>query len=137
MILSTKAFSLNLEFFHEKKLDTKEGRLFFLEEKVKPLIRQLTNLNGEIEALSLQVRSLSAESDQRQLVQLGMEIAEKMDRLGKALPLMQDLASLDQDFLDLEAVLENPCQISSEQEKILERIEKIVLQSEIFLEKGI
>lgn len=102
------AFAINnpsIDAIVDNRLDSPEGRTLFLTERLQPYVDQAEALNQEI-------------------VQLSEEVAQKMAVLGEMLPTLNLALHVDQDFQQIDAIL-NCRNLSAEQQEIADRIAQI------------
>lgn len=114
-----------VDFVRLQNLDTQEGRELFLTEKLSSYVAVANELNLRVQALSLEGKALSPETDQAKILEISQEIAHEMERLLPMLLILEQTLSIGEDFEQIEAALQNPDEVSSEQEKALERIASI------------
>lgn len=93
------------EMLWENHLDSPEGRLEFLTEKLTPYVARADLLNQEIVALST-------------------EVAEKMDEMNQMLPTLNMSLRINDDLLQIDAILAEGIQ-TDEQQEIVNRLAEI------------
>ena len=111
-----------VDFIHQRHLDSSEGRTAFLTEKLAPYVARADQLNKKIQALSEEVRALSAENDQDKILDLTRTVSLEMGKFLKMLPVIEQSLSIQEDFQQIEAILQYPDAIGPEQEAVLQRI---------------
>lgn len=116
-----------VQIIRESHLDTVEGRTAFLQGDLMRVLQNASALNGEIEALSLQVSNLSEAArvkaeqkkakegpwmeaaneaaDVRQISELTETMNGKMSRLISLLPILQEALRVEEDLNGLDALL--------------------------------
>lgn len=112
----------SVEMIYEEHLETAEGRMEFLTEKVVPYIVAANQLNQEILQLSEDISALSPETDQTQILALTQEATEKMTQLSVLLPTLNLLSSFEEDFEQIETILQQADELTDEQKEIVDRI---------------
>ena len=112
----------SVEMIYEKHLETAEGRTEFLTEKVVPYTETANQLNQEILKLSENICALSPETDQAQILALTQEATEKMAKLSVMLPTLTLLSSLQEDFEQIETILQQADELTDQQQEIADRI---------------
>jgi len=115
----------SIELIRKEHLETTEERGTFLADQLTPFLRAAEQLNQEIQALSLQIQTLSPEEDQQQITALQETLSEKMARLQTMLPAINLSMNIDEDFQSLNAILKKKDPLSQEDREIADRIASI------------
>ena len=111
-----------LEIIHQHHLETSEGRIEFLETKLSPYTAAADALNREIQDLSNEIKTLSPQDDQTQIVALTEIMTEKMSQLLTMLPVLSAALSVDEDFQQIDEILLQSEPLSDEQQQVIDRI---------------
>jgi DNA-binding transcriptional regulator GbsR (MarR family) len=112
----------SLEIIQQHHLETPAGRTAFLAEKLAPYAAAADQLNREIQALASQIEALSPENDQAQIIALTEEMNHKMNKLLSMLPVLNTALSVDEDFQQIDAILQQTDPLSPEQQQVIDRI---------------
>jgi hypothetical protein len=112
----------SIDTLYEERLETPEGRVLFLTEKLTPYIATANELNEEIQALSQKIEALSPENDQPQILGLAEQLGSKMAKLNGMLPAMDLMTSLQQDLEQIDTILYQSDELSPKQQEIADRI---------------
>jgi hypothetical protein len=112
----------SLEIIQQHHLETPAGRTSFLADQLVPYATAADQLNREIQALALQIEALSPENDQPQIIALTEEMNHKMSKLLSMLPVLNTALSVDEDFQQIDAILQQTDPLSPEQQKVIDRI---------------
>ncbi len=122
LFASLLAVHPSVEMMYQEHLETTEGRVQFLTEKVVPYAAVANELNEEILRLSDRISSLSPETDQAEILALTEEATQKMGKLSVMLPALNLLTSLEEDFDQIETILEQADELTVEQQETADRI---------------
>jgi peptidoglycan hydrolase CwlO-like protein len=105
-------------------LDSEDGRITFLEEKLTPFIIEIEQLNNEIQELSKKL-SETDESNQDEIVDLYNQLNAKMEVMSKNLPIIENVIELESDFGQVEEILKKTSPLTSSEEEVLKRLATI------------
>lgn len=114
-----------VDFVREKHLDTEEGRISFLTERLVPYITEADLLHQKIQSLSHEANALSPENDQPKILEIAQKMTEEMAKLSPMLVTLEQCMYLEGDLEQIDVILQNSDSLSSEQEEILQRIQMI------------
>jgi len=112
----------SMEAMRQHHLETPEGRLAFLTDELIVYGETAEKLNREVIMLSEEIQTLSPQEDQQQIVSLTEEMAGKMGTLLKMLPVLSTAITIEEDFQELDVILQQTNPLSSEQQQVLDRI---------------
>ncbi len=112
----------SFEIIHQHHLETASGRTSFLADKLAPYTEAANQINHEIQALAGEIKTLSSQDDQQQILALTEEMTQKMDKLLTMLPILNMALSVDEDFQQIDAILHQTDPLSPKQQQIIDRI---------------
>lgn len=112
----------SIDIIHQNHLETTEGKSSFLTEKLELYAAKADQMNHEILDLAAQINALSPEEDQPQITALTQEVTQKMAKLLAMLPVLDMALSIDEDFQQIDAILQQEAPLSPEQQQIIDRI---------------
>ena len=121
LLVGPAALNPSMEIIRQQRLETIEGRDAFLTDKLAPYAREAGRINCEIQTLSAEIEALSFE-DQPQIVALTQEVTEKMDQLLAMMPALDLASSIDDDFQQIEVILNQTDPLSPEQQEAIDRV---------------
>ena len=121
----------SFEILYNHHLETAAGRTSFLTDKLAPYVTKAAELNGEVQALAVEVEALSPENDQHQIIHLTQEMTQKMGELLTMLPILNTALSVDKDFGQIDHILHQEESLSPEQQETLDRIASLCTSVEI------
>jgi len=121
-LLLTAPINPSLEIVREHHLETADGRIAFLTEKLASYVTAGGQLNDEVTALSEKAQGLSSETDQEQIVSLSSEAAEKMDLMAWMLPSLQLVLHIDDDLQQIDGILNCEDPLTPAQQEIADRL---------------
>jgi hypothetical protein len=112
----------SIDTIHQHHLETTEGKISFLTDKLAPYAAAAEQINHEMLDLAAQINVLSSEDHQPQITALTQEISQKMEKLLTMLPALNIALSVDADFQQLDAILQDTNTLSAEQQVVIDRI---------------
>ncbi len=112
----------SLEIIQQHHLETSAGRTAFLTDKLAPYAASADQLNKEIQALAAQIEALSPENDQKQIIALTEELTQKMSKLTAMMETLESALSVDEDFDQIDAILQQTEPLTAEQQKVIDRV---------------
>ena len=87
-------------------------------DKLTPYTARAGRLNQEIEILSQAVQILSLKDDQQTILVLSEKVTQKMAKLTQMLPVLNAALSINEDLLQLDAILQQTTPLSPSQQEI-------------------
>ncbi len=126
LTLATAPFSENvhskeLQTVQSYHLDSQEGQMTFLEEKLTPFIMEIEQLNNEIQTLSKALSELD-ESRGEEILDLYNQLGAKMEIMSKNLPILENIIHLESDLEQIEEILEKASPLTTSEEDVLKRL---------------
>jgi len=121
-LTSPLAIPTSLETIQQQHLETAQGRLDFLNDKLTPYITAADQLNQEVVALSKAIKQLSAVTDHKKILSLTQELLPKMDKLKGMLYVLELAGSVDEDFQQLDTILHQTEPLTPAQLEVVDRI---------------
>ena len=112
----------SFEIIHQHHLETAEGRTSFLTEKLARYAAAADQINRETQALAEEIKTLSPQDDQKQILALTEEMTQKMGELLTMMPVLNMALSIDEDFQQIDAILLQTDPLSPEQQQVIDRI---------------
>ena len=112
----------SIETIQQHHLETSEGRIDFLNNKLSPYLAAANQLNQEILALSKTINQLSPINDQKKILSLTKELLPKMDNLKEMLGVVELARSVDADFQQIDSILHQTEALTAAQLEIVNRI---------------
>lgn len=125
--LSTGVLSAHpaVDFLERENLDTPEGRSVFLQEKLSPYAMRAIELQQKSSALSAEANVLSPEHDQAQILEIAQKVVQETSELVAMLPILEQSLRIEEDFQQIDEILQNPDSLTPSQEEVLQRLERI------------
>jgi hypothetical protein len=121
-LTSPIAVPTSLETIQQHHLETAQGRLDFLNDKLTPYISAADQLNQEIVALSKTIKQLSPVKDHKKILSLTQELLPKMEKLKGMLYVLEIAGSVDDDFQQIDTILQQTEPLTPEQLEVVDRI---------------
>lgn len=121
-LLLTAPINPSLDIIREHHLETTEGRVSFLTEKLTAYVSAGEKLNEEITSLSEKAQTLNCETDQEEIVSLTATVAEKMDLMTWMLPSLQLALEVNEDLQQVDALLSTEESLTQPQQEIADRL---------------
>lgn len=122
----------SFEIIYKNHLETASGRTSFLTDKLALYAKSADQLNHEIEAIAEKIKTLSPQDDQKQILSLSEEMAQKMDKLLTVVPVLNMALSIEDDFQQIDIILNQTSPLSPEQQQIINRIASLCNSVETF-----
>lgn len=122
MLTSSLLANPSFEIIHQNHLETASGRTSFLADKLALYTETADQINHEIQALAEKIKTLSPYDDQQQILSLTDEMTQKMGKLLIMMPVLNMALSIDEDFQQIDAILNQADPLSPEQQQVIDRI---------------
>ncbi len=115
-----------LAIIQNRHLETVEGRIEFLNGGLHQFVSDADLLNEEIMALSAQIQDMDlenpSEEPQKELSAIGDELNVKMAAMLDMLPMLQNALKIDEDFQQIDAILNKQAPLDDSEKEVLIRI---------------
>jgi hypothetical protein len=105
----------SLDVLVENELNTAEGRMSFLIEKLTPFVTHADELNREITLLADQIKAEAEE------IELAEKMTTKMGEMAEILPTLETALHVHEDFAKLDDLFKEEA-LSPEQQEIADRV---------------
>ncbi len=120
------------EIIRQQHLETAEGRIAFLNDRLAPYTAAANQMNLEIQDLAAEIKALSPQDEQPQIVALTETMTQKMAKLITMLPALDIALSIDEDFQQIETILRQTDPLSTAQQQVIDRIASLCSSIEKF-----
>jgi len=114
--------SPSFEIIHQNHLETASGRTSFLADKLALYTEAADQINHDIQSLAEEIKTLSPQDDQQQILSLTEEMTQKMGKLLTMMPVLNMTLSIEEDFQQIDAILNQTDPLSPEQQQVIDRI---------------
>lgn len=112
----------SFEIVHQNHLETASGRTSFLTDKLAPYLKTADHINHEIQVLAEEIKALSPQEDQQQILSLTEKMFQKMGNLLTMIPVLNMALFIEEDFQEINAILNQTNPLSPEQQQVIDRI---------------
>lgn len=114
-----------IEIIHQYHLETPSGRTAFLTDKLLPYTKATDELNHEIQVLAVEIKRLSPQDDQKQILDLTEKMTQKMSTLIAMMQVLDMAQSIEKDFNQIDTILHQKDPLSDEQQLAMDRISSL------------
>ena len=112
----------SFEIIHQNHLETASGRTSFLVDKLALYTKTADQINHEIQALAEEIKTLSPQDEQQRILSLTEEMTQKMGKLLTMMPVLNMALSIEEDFQQIDVILNQTDPLSPEQQQVIDRI---------------
>ena len=112
----------SIAVIQQNHLTTSEGRRAFLTDKLLPYTAVTDQLNNEIKNDSSVISALSPKRDQQKIITLTDQMTQKMTKLINRLSVLNSVQSINEDFLQIDSILEQREPLTPAQQTVIDRI---------------
>jgi hypothetical protein len=111
-----------LQVVRSHHLESEDGKISFLEEKLSVFMLESNRLNTEIQDLAKIIQEPSAERSKEDFVASGELLNQKMQQMLQRLPVLEKILKIDEDFAVLNDILTENEFLDEEEKTVLFRI---------------
>lgn len=126
LLIGSAAVDPAIALIQSRHLETPEGRIEFLNGDLKSFVSKADQLNEEILLLSGQIAEREAETaseeEKSEMLALGNQLNEKMGILLEMLPMLQNALKIDEDFQEIDTILQKTEPLDESEKSLLMRI---------------